>query len=292
MVTIISGPGQPHIGKQLADLMNADHIDVQQKFFPDGERDLILSDEKCDKKTIIVQSIIPPQDSNLLSLIQLIYTAQEFGAKNISIVTPYLAYGAKDRRILRGEVVSIYNVMKILEATPANKLYVIDIHNPKILKGKEKFFHNFSAMPEFGKYFLKKNLNNPLVLAPDYGAKERVSIIGKTMNVETDFFEKNRNPISGETKLIPHEIPVKGKDVIIADEVIRTGGTIVKSIKVLQEMSVGRVFVASTHLMLCNNADEKIMNAGAEEIIGTDTIPSKYSTIPVAPLIKKELEKN
>lgn len=291
MTTVISGPGQPLIGKQLADLLKANHIEIQHKYFPDGERDLIFSSETCDMNTIIVQSITRPQDSNLLSLLQLTYTAKEFGAKEITLITPYLAYSAKDRRILKGEVVSIFNIFKIIEATPAKRLLVIDIHNPEVLKGKEHFYHNFTAMSAFGEYYKKLNLNNPLVLAPDFGAKERVSIIGKVLDAETDFFEKKRDPVSGETKLIPHELPVRGRDVIIADEVIRTGGTIAKSVAALHEMNAGKIFVASTHMMITNDADKRILAAGADEIIGTDSLPSEYSKIPVAPLIYKELQK-
>ena len=142
MTTVISGPGQPEIGKLLAELLSANHISVKDKFFPDGERDLILSSETCDEKTIIVQSIIPPQDSNLVSLLQLAYTAEEFGAKDITLVTPYLAYAAKDRRQLAGEVVSVFNIFKMIQATPAKKLIVFDIHNPEVLHGKENFFKN------------------------------------------------------------------------------------------------------------------------------------------------------
>ena len=290
MTTVISGPGQPTIGKQLAGLLNANHVTVSDKFFPDGERDMILSSESLDKKTIIVQSISQPQDSNLFSLLQLAYTAEEFGAKDITLVAPYLAYGTKDRRILTGEVVSIYHVFKLLRATPAKRLYVIDIHNSEVLKGREDFFHNISAMPSFGKYYLEKNLNNPLVLAPDLGAKERVSIIGKVMNADTDYFDKKRNPVTGETNLNPHKIDVKERDVIIADEVIRTGITIAKSVAALKEMNIGRVFVASTHMMNVNDADKRILNAGAEEIICTDSLPSNYSKIQCAPLIHKELK--
>ncbi len=291
MTTIISGPGQSNIGEQLAKLLKADLISIQHKFFPDGERDLIFSKETCDDQTIIVQTIAPPQDSNLISLLQLTYTAQEFGATDISLVTPYLAYAAKDRRILPGEVVSIFNLFKMIEATPAKRLFVVDIHNPEVLLGKENFYHNFSAMPEFGKYFLKKNLDNPLIIAPDLGAKERVSIIGKVMNAETDYFEKKRDPVSGEIKLLPHEMLVKNRDVIIADELIRTGGTIVKAIQALHEMNVGRVFVACTHMMLVNGADKKILAAGAEELIGTDSLPSDYGIVPVAPMFKEQIEK-
>ncbi|HUT81469.1 MAG TPA: ribose-phosphate diphosphokinase [Candidatus Bathyarchaeia archaeon] len=291
MTTVISGPGQPMIGKQLADLLKVNHIEVHHKVFPDGERDLVFSSEACDTKTIIVQSITRPQDSNFLSLLQIAYTAKEFGAKEISLITPYLAYSAKDRRILKGEIVSIFNIFKMIEATPAKRLFVLDIHNPEVLKGKEKFYHNFSAMSTFGEYYKKLNLNDPLVLAPDFGAKERVSVIGNVLNAETDFFEKKRNPVSGETNLIPHELPVKNRDVIIADEVIRTGGTIAKAVAVLHEMNVGKVYVASTHMMLTNDADKRILAAGAEELIGTDSLPSEYSKIPVAPLIYKELQK-
>jgi len=291
MTTVISGPGQPMIGKQLADLLNASHIEIQHKFFPDGERDLIFSSESCDAKTLIVQSITRPQDSNFLSLLQIAYTAKEFGAKEITLITPYLAYSAKDRRILDGEVISIFNIFKMIEATPAKKLMVIDIHNTEVLKGREKYYHNFSAMPAFGEYYKKMNLNDPLVLAPDFGAKERVSIIGKVLGAETDFFEKKRDPVSGETKLIPHELPVKDRDVIIADEVIRTGGTITKSVAALHDMNVRNVYVASTHMMITNDADKRIFAAGAKELVGTDSLPSEYSKIPVAPLIYKELQK-
>ncbi|MHA1126295.1 MAG: ribose-phosphate diphosphokinase [Candidatus Heimdallarchaeota archaeon] len=292
MTTVISGPGQPEIGKQLAELLSANHISVKDKFFLDGERDLILSSEKCDEKTIIVQSITPPQDSNLVSLLQLAYTAEEFGAKDITLVTPYLAYGAKDRRQLPGEVVSIFNIFKMIQATPAKRLFVVDIHNPEVLQGKESFYKNISAMPTFGEYYKKMNLENPLVLAPDKGAKDRVSQIGKVLNAETDYFEKQRDSVTGETQTIPHKVEVKNRDVIIADEVIRSGGTIVKAIKALLPMDVGRIFVAATHLTLVNNADEKIIDAGAEELISTDSIPSNYSTIKIAPLIKEALENN
>ena len=291
MTTVISGPGQPEIGKLLAELLSANHISVKDKFFPDGERDLILSSETCDEKTIIVQSIIPPQDSNLVSLLQLAYTAEEFGAKDITLVTPYLAYAAKDRRQLAGEVVSVFNIFKMIQATPAKKLIVFDIHNPEVLHGKENFFKNISAMPAFGEYYKKMNLENPLVLAPDLGAKERVSQIGTVLNAETDYFEKKRDPVTGETQTIPHKVEVKDRDVIIADEVIRSGGTIVKAIKALLTMDVGRIFVAATHLTLVNNADEKIIDAGAEELISTDSHPSNYSAIKLAPLIKEVLEK-
>jgi ribose-phosphate pyrophosphokinase len=111
------------------------------------------------------------------------------------------------------------------------------------------------------------------------------------MNAETDYFEKKRDPVTGETKLIPHELAAKNRDIIIADEVIRTGGTIAKSVTALYEMNASQVFVASTHMMLVNNADKRIFDAGAVEIIGTDSLPSPYAKIPVAPLIYKQLQK-
>ncbi len=292
MTTVISGPGQPVIGEQLANLLKAEHIAVTAKFFPDGERDLIFSKEHCEEETIIVQSLARPQDSNLISLLQITYTAFEFGARDITLVTPYLAYSAKDRRILPGEVVSIFNVFKMIEATPAKRLMVVDIHNPEVLKGRETFYQNITAMRAFGEYFKKLPLNNPLVLAPDFGAKKRAAIIGEILQTETDYFEKKRDPKTGETTLYPHEIAVKGRDVIIADEVIRTGGTIAKAVALLQEQEVGRVFVASTHMMLVGEADKRILAAGAEALVGTDSLPSAYSIIPLAPIIYEHLKKD
>ncbi|MEA2071103.1 MAG: ribose-phosphate diphosphokinase [Asgard group archaeon] len=291
MTSVIAGPGQSIIGKELAELLQADLITVEHKFFPDGERDMRLSSENCTKETIIVQSLIPPQDSNIFSLLQLAYTAAEFGAEEIKLVTPYLAYAAKDRRILSGEVVSIFNLFKMIQATPASEMHMIDIHNPDVLDGKRDFFHNYSAMPFFGDYYKSKNLVDPLILAPDEGAKKRVGIIGEVLEAETDFFEKKRDPKSGETKIIPHEIDVANRDVIIADESIRTGGTMVKSIKAIKEMGVKRIFVASTHLLLVNDADKRILDAGATELIGTDSLPSKYGVISCAEILKKPLEK-
>jgi ribose-phosphate pyrophosphokinase len=291
MTTIIAGPGQPQIGEQLAKIVKANLITVNQKLFPDGEQDLRLSKEKCDKETIIVQSLAPPQDRNLHALLQLIYTAEEFGAQEIILVTPYLAYAAKDRRILKGEVVSIANIMKMIEESPATSMIMVDIHNTDILEGKEDFYHNVSAMPAFGEYYKKKKLNDPLVLAPDKGAKERVAILGEVLGAPTDFFEKKRDPVTGDTETIPHELPVDGRDVIIADEMIRTGGSVIHSIEALRKMEVDRIFVAATHLLLINDAAEKILQSGAEEITGTDSVPSKYDKISVAPIIDKALNK-
>jgi ribose-phosphate pyrophosphokinase len=83
---------------------------------------------------------------------------------------------------------------------------------------------------------------------------------------------------------------VKNRDVIIADELIRTGGTIAKSVIALKKMGVGRVFVASTHVMTIKDGEKRILDAGAEEIISTDSLPSDYSKIQCAPIIHNELK--
>ncbi len=158
------------------------------------------------------------------------------------------------------------------------KIYAIDLHKP--LKGVE----NIPSTEVFQEYFKGHNLT---LISPDKGSRERVEDLAKALNTEYYVLEKEREDqkvvqITGEAK-------VKEKDILILDDMIDTGSTIVKAIELLKKQGAKQITVAATHLILSNHAAEKIKEAGAK-IVGTNTLKHHCESISIASLIAERLD--
>ncbi|RLF15335.1 MAG: ribose-phosphate pyrophosphokinase, partial [Thermoprotei archaeon] len=146
-----------------------------------------------------------------------------------------------------------------------------------------------TAMPELAKYAVEHfNLDNPVVIGPDVEAKFWAKIAAETIGAEYDYLEKQR--ISDREVVIkPKKLNVKGREVLIVDDIVSTGGTMVRAIEVIKREGAKRIIAACTHPVLVEDALTKILMAGAEALIGTDTIPSPVSVVSVAPIIARNI---
>jgi ribose-phosphate pyrophosphokinase len=135
-------------------------------------------------------------------------------------------------------------------------------------------------------YIKSLNINNIVVVAPDKGAVERAKAFAKHFgdNVPVDYFEKVRDVKSGEITM-SGKLSLKNRDVIISDDIIATGGTMAKAIKILKGEGANRVFAVATHALLLQNARYRIFNAGADDIIGTDSIDNEVSKVSLSKAI-------
>ena len=225
----------------------------------------------------------------------LIDAAKNLKPAKIIICVPYLCYSRQDKRFLDGEPLTAELVCKIIEniGEPLLKQFItIDIHAEKILTYFNKVEAvNLSAMPLFGDYFKKLKLNNPCIIAPDEGALNRSKKVAKIMNADCDYLTKIRDLNTGETSIKIKDLSVKGYDVIFVDDIISTGGTMAKAMKLAKDQGANSIYAACTHPLLIKNARFRIFQAGAKEIIGTDCVPSDCSKISVAKLIADFLKK-
>jgi len=189
---------------------------------------------------------------------------------------------------------SFKTVSKLIEEVGTDEIYTIDMHQHRVLKSSEVFripSHNLSAMPLLADYVEKTgNLLKPLIIGPDAEAEQWAKLAAERLHTDYDVFEKKR--LSSENVQIrPRKANAKDRDVLIVDDIISTGGTIVEALKILFSQGAKKIDVACTHPLLMGGALEKIYATGARNVIGTDTVPSPISHVSVAPLIVEQIKK-
>jgi ribose-phosphate pyrophosphokinase len=272
----VVGSGAKHLEEELRTLGGA-LIETEIKKFPDGEkyvRVLGSSDE-----VTVVQSTFRPQDEHLVELILIADALRERGVQTLRAVVPYLAYSRQDRVTKEGEPVSVRAIMRTL-GVYYGELYVFDLHNPETLRFFPGKAVNLSPARAITEYFREK-LGDGLVLAPDKGARERARTVAERLGLEYSHFEKERLSPT-EVRMTPVDVDVRGKNVLIVDDIISTGGTMIRAANLLREMGAEKVFVAATHGVFAEGAIERVSKA-VDELAVTNTIPTPVSRISVVP---------
>ena len=285
--TVISGKVSEGLAKKLAKKIRAKYVKSELRVFPDGESKINIRAKPKKGKIIVVQSTFPPVDSNMIQALALISKAKQY-SPNVIAVIPYLGYARQDQKFLPGEIVTIKVIANLFKASGASKIIVVDIHSKIALKQFKIPSKNVSAVPELVKYFKKLRLKEPLVVSPDLGGTARAKEFAKHFETKFIALKKQRNRKTGKVliKSSNHK-EVKGRDLVLVDDMISTGGSIIKATQFLKKQKCKRVFVACTHALLMNNAEKKIRKAGVSQIISTNTIPGKTSKVDVSSSIAK-----
>ncbi len=283
---VVAGPSSKGIAKKMAEELRARLIDVEYKTFPDGENYVRINEQWIAKYSVLVQTTSPPQDKNLMQLFLISDLLRDMGSKIVA-VAPYLAYARQHRMYLNGEAVSIKTVARLLEASGVVRFLTVDIHNVEGLGYFTIPANSISAVPILAEYFKNNfDVSNLIAVAPDEGAKVRVETFSMRVGCDYLVMEKSRDRVSGEIKSqLKTQVDIKGKDVVIVDDLISTGGSIAEASKILGSLGAGSIRVACTHAILAGNAAEKMKESGVKDIVATDTIQSEYSKVSVAHLL-------
>jgi len=287
--TVISGSSSEDLAKKVAKKLRANLIKSQLKIFPDGESKITLNEKPQKNKIIVIQSTYPPVDEKLIQTLAIISKAKEYGTEVI-VVIPYMGYARQDREFLPGEVITMKVIANLFKSVGTSKIIVVDIHSLLGLKYFKIKTKNVSAIPDLAKYISKLKLKNPLVVSPDKGGKDRAKEFAKILNVEYIFLDKERNRKTGKVKIKSTNFDqIAGRDLILVDDMISTGGSIIKATEFLKKQKCNRVFVACTHALLRNDAENKIKKAGVTKIISTNTIPGNTSLVDISGMIVKAI---
>jgi ribose-phosphate pyrophosphokinase len=290
---IIPGPASKELGEKIAKLLKAEVVPVSFKTFPDGESYIRFPAESLqDEDIAIVQTTSPPQEQRLIQLLLMADNAHDMKAKNITAVVPYLAYNRQDKRFLPGEAFSIKTIVKLLEKCFVGRLITVNSHNSSALKAFNILVEDLSAIPLIAEYFKTKGLvENPVSLSMGKKALNVAAEANSVLNGGFDYVATKRDVLTGNVTLEEKALPVKNRDVIIFDDVISSGGTMVKAVKYTKEQGARKVYAACVHPLVIRNAQKKILESGAEAIIGTDSVQTTISKVSIAPLISKALTK-
>jgi ribose-phosphate pyrophosphokinase len=168
---VIGGPSSEKLAKKIAQKLNAKYLKTKIRDFPDGESQITVIGNSEKRKIIVVQSTHPPVNTNIIHSLFLVAKAREMSSE-VCVVVPYMGYAKQDKEFLKGEIISLSVIVKLIQSAGATRIIVVDFHSSDALEFFKIPVKNLSAVNLFVQYFKKLHLNTPLVVSPDLFWKE------------------------------------------------------------------------------------------------------------------------
>ncbi|MCJ7538243.1 MAG: ribose-phosphate diphosphokinase, partial [Desulfobacterales bacterium] len=224
---IIPGPASTELGEKISQLTGFEKITVASRIFPDGESYVRLEGNVRDEHVAIVQTTCAPQDTRFVQLAFMASAAKRNGAKRVTGVVPYFAYARQDKIFLQGETISVEAIANILKSTGIDQLITVNVHAEAALSSFPFPAKTLSAIPLLAEYFIQKGCKKAFALSPDKGAMYIADQAKQVLGGESGHLEKHRDRYTGQTTQTGMHLNVKGETVVILDDIISTGGTIV-----------------------------------------------------------------
>lgn len=281
---VIPGPSSVDLGNRIADRLNCITIPVDLRIFSDGESKIRIDSNLSNKKCIVVQSTYPPVDSHLMQILMIIYCCYESGASEVIPVIPYIGYARQDRKFLEGEFATISLIAKLLECNKVKNLVTVDIHSIKALSYFSLNILNISSTKFLSNYARTKlNLVNPIVVSPDAGGTLRAKEFAQEIKSKFFALRKTRDRITGNVVMDKDlQENIKDHDIIIIDDMISSGETILKAIEILKKNQCGKIYAMCVHALSSENTISKLKEDGLTDLISTNSIPRSCSRVDLS----------
>mgnify|MGYP005856587403 CR=1 FL=1 len=239
--------------------------------FSDGEISIDIPETVRGHKVFVIQSTSAPVNEHLMELLIMIDALRRASAREVNIVMPYYGYSRQDRKAKARQPISAKLVADLLQTAGASRVLAMDLHAPQI----QGFFNipidNFRALPIIAEYILKKELKDICVVSPDHGGVARARDLADVLQAPIAIIDKMR-PEPNVAEVMNIIGRVKGKNCIIIDDMIDTGGSIVAAAEALKKAGAKDLFACCTHPILSNNAPNILSESKVKEIICTNTI--------------------
>jgi ribose-phosphate pyrophosphokinase len=286
---VVTGPSSFELAKNIARRLGAQLTVASLRIFSDGESSIKLG--KVGKNCVIIQSTNPPTDTHLIQLLMMAKKCTDDGAQNICAVIPYLGYARQDRAFLEGEVVSISLVAKLFESVGLKHIITVDIHS-QLSMSYFASIENVSSIPLLADYASNKmKLRNPIAVSPDAGGIDRAKEFARHLNTDVLVLKKFRHRVTGDVTVDESlDMDISNRDAIVIDDIISSGGSLVKAAELLRKKRVRKIYAMCAHALLVGDAALKIKSAGVEDIISTNSVPSQYSKVDLSPEIALALK--
>ena len=278
---VVGGSASGMLAKELAKCLKARLAKVDMKRFPDDECYVRIDEDLDGEDVFLVQTGWP--DRNIIELFLLQDAIREFDISSLTTVVPYFGYARQDKQFMPGEPISARAIARLVQLQ-TDEFMTVDVHAVSIIDWFDNVSaKNVCAYPEIGKFLRAKGVQ--VILSPDEGRWENAKRVADVAGCDADFLVKER--LDGDmVSITPKSLDVKGKHVAIVDDIISTGGTIIKAAEQLKIQGAKKIVAACTHGVFANNALDRIRPA-VDEIYSTDTIENPTTAITVAPQIAK-----
>ncbi len=261
------------LAKQIAEKFGVPMGNVIFSHYSDGEFQPSFEESVRGSRVFLIGSTHPSSE-NLMELLLMIDAAKRASARHITAVMPYFGWARQDRKDKPRVPIGAKLIAKLLEAAGATRIITMDLHADQIQGFFEKPVDHLFASTIFVPHLKSLNLENLTIASPDMGGSKRAYAYSKFLKSDVVICYKQRE----KANVISHmELigDVKGKNVVLVDDMVDTAGTLTKAAEVMRERGAISVRAICTHALLSGNAYERIENSLLEELIVTDSIPPK-----------------
>lgn len=286
---IAGGSQSRELAKKVARHLEAKVIDVMCSKFPDGEIYVRVFGEVGGEGVALLQSLARSPNDNLVELLLAADALRGAGCRDLIGVIPYMAYARQDARFNPGEPLSIGVVAKLLSNAGFSRLLTVDMHLHRVKNAADLFsipIVNLTAAKLIADFFRKRYPDESfIVVGPDEESEQWASKVARELGADYVIFTKERaGPSEVRLKAIG-EVKLDGKTALVVDDIISTGGTMAEAARKALSAGAEKVFAACVHPVLVGQAYQTISSAGAELVVGTDSVESPISKISIAPLL-------
>ncbi|MDG6965128.1 MAG: ribose-phosphate pyrophosphokinase [Nitrososphaerota archaeon] len=286
---VLPGPASEDLGRSVAEKLDLPLLAADFRIFPDGESKFTISDKVSGKNVFLVQSTHHPVDQHLFQLLLASHQLSEEGAK-VTAVVPYLAYARQDKQFLPGESVTLGIVAHLMRSAGVRRMVTVDIHSAEGLALFSFPIYSVSAIPSLVEYVKEQVAPRaPVVISPDFGGSKRTEAFAALYGAPFLQLAKTRDRVSGEVTVAGSKLEVEGKDVLLVDDIISTGGTMRAAAETVMSQGARRAIAVCVHGLFMGNALDMLERASVKTVICTNTVPGKINQVDVSDAIASHL---
>ena len=291
---VMSGSANRPLAEEVAQHLDTQLCQVTLKRFADGEIFVKIDENVRGRDVFIVQPTNPPAE-NVLELLLLMDAAKRASAARITAVVPYFGYARQDRKDQPRVAISAKLMANMISGAGADRVLAIDFHQHQLQGFFDLPVDHLYAAPVFVSHYRQKQFTDLCVVASDVGGAKMARGFAKRLNASLAIIDKRRTA-ANVAEAVNVVGDVEGRDCIIPDDMIDTGGTMTEAVYALKRLGAGKIYICATHPLLSGPACQRLSEAPVEEIAVTNTVAipnerkfEKLTVLSIAPLLAKAI---
>lgn len=269
---VFTGRANPQLAQRICEYLQIPLGRGATELFPDGELLVRVEEDVRGRDCYVVQPTSHPINAHLMELFIWIDTLRRASAQRVTAVIPYFGYARQDQKHAGRTPITAKLVANLLERAGADRVVAVDLHAAQVQGFFDIPVDHLNAAPVLGKWFMSLKLANHVFVSPDVGNVKRAQVYAELLHGELCFIDKRRR--NGSITEAKHVIgDVAGKNVLIVDDMITTGGTVTTACEVLRQNGVKEIYIAATHAVFAPPAMQRLAECQFTKLAVTDTIP-------------------
>jgi ribose-phosphate pyrophosphokinase len=286
---IFSGTSNPELSAEIAKYLEMPLAQAKINRFSDGEINIQISESVRGKDVFIIQPTCAPANANLMELLIMTDALKRSSARSITAVVPYYGYARQDRKAAPRVPITAKLVANLMETAGITRMVTVDLHASQIQGFFDIPVDNLYGAILFLDYIRSKNFENPVIASPDIGGVTRARYFANKLGLDMVIVDKRREK-ANESEVMNVIGNVKGRDIILIDDMIDTAGTMVKGAQALKDLGANSVMACCTHPVLSGPAFDRIEGGALDELVVANTIPmtrssKKIKMLSTAPML-------